>query len=153
MQQRHKTGLDACFLTAYRNFTGNKKQFAIHTDVATFGLPYDYQSVMHYPVNAFAIDPYIPTIVPKIKGTRFGDYKIISALDAVKLQRAYKCFPDAVTVVDPDEDEDDTERDPPTQKSTPIGQSSCGHLCSCPISPSLASSIWRVYRQFIRLID
>lgn len=66
-------------------------QFDLHPGMETFGLPYDYQSVMHYPVNAFAVNRTLPTIVPKKENTKIGDAKVMSSIDASKLRIAYGC--------------------------------------------------------------
>lgn len=89
--------------------TDDKRQFLIHADVETFELPYDYQSVMHYPITAFAVDTNLPTIVPKAKGARIGDSKYLTPNDVVKLQKTYKCYPG------PDETDED-ERPTTTQE-------------------------------------
>ncbi|XP_055346098.1 uncharacterized protein LOC129593684 [Paramacrobiotus metropolitanus] len=59
----------------------------------TFSLPYDYSSIMHYEINAFALNKSIPTIIPK-KGAQvcMGQRKVMSPLDAIKIRIAYKCL-------------------------------------------------------------
>lgn len=116
------------FLTC---FADNKKQFSVHTDVDTYGLPYDYHSVMHYPVNAFAINNSIPTIVPRLKNTRFGEQRTISPLDAVKLQKAYKCFPNQITIDDAEEEEERTDEDQTTEGISTSGLGALFHFCCC----------------------
>lgn len=66
-------------------------------DSSDLGIPYDYESVMHYPFNAFAIDKTQPVIVPKQRGARIGQNKNLSPLDVVRIQKAYGCD----TVLDP----------------------------------------------------
>lgn len=65
---------------------------------------------MHYPLNVFAINNAMPTIVPKVRGSRFGDAKVISPVDALKLQMAYQCIvepvPESLDPSDIDEDDD-----------------------------------------------
>lgn len=61
------------------------------TDGKTFGLPYDYESVMQYPFNAFALDKRMPTMVPKEKYARIGQNKNLTPLDVLKIQKAYNC--------------------------------------------------------------
>ncbi|XP_055355844.1 zinc metalloproteinase nas-15-like [Paramacrobiotus metropolitanus] len=55
------------------------------------GLPYDYDSLMHYPFNAFGKDLQLPTIIPKKKGARIGQRDRMSALDVVRIKLGYKC--------------------------------------------------------------
>ena len=69
---------------------GNKKEFEKQIGT-TLGIPYDYQSVMHYPVNAFAINNMLPTMVPKTKGAKIGQKDNLSDLDIVRIMKAYKC--------------------------------------------------------------
>src|SRR5262249_31107190 len=40
---------------------------------------YDYESIMHYPANAFARDPNRPTITPKEAGAHIGQRERLSA--------------------------------------------------------------------------
>lgn len=71
-----------------------RKDFEIATDsdAAASALGYDYESVMHYPYNAFAINPFKPTIIPKRKGRRIGQNVGLSLLDIQKLRKAYDCL-------------------------------------------------------------
>ncbi|XP_055344999.1 uncharacterized protein LOC129592883 isoform X2 [Paramacrobiotus metropolitanus] len=68
----------------------NRDQFRILSG-NTYGLPYDYQSVMHYKVNAFAKDSAVPTILPKEKHVRMGQRDNLSILDVARIQRHFKC--------------------------------------------------------------
>ncbi|XP_055357540.1 astacin-like metalloendopeptidase, partial [Paramacrobiotus metropolitanus] len=69
----------------------DKEQFAKHEDGNTYGLPYDYESVMHYKHNAFAKDSGIPTILPTNKKSRIGQNKDQSPLDVVRIHRRFRC--------------------------------------------------------------
>ena len=42
------------------------------------GLPYDYESLMHYSSNSFARNPNKPTISPKEDGMTIGQRKGLS---------------------------------------------------------------------------
>ncbi|XP_055355318.1 uncharacterized protein LOC129600764 [Paramacrobiotus metropolitanus] len=57
----------------------------------TFGLPYDYQSVMHFKYNAFAKSASAPTIIPKKLAAALGQSTNLSPLDVVKLERHFGC--------------------------------------------------------------
>ena len=62
----------------------------------TFGLPYDYESVMHYGHNYFSRAAHLPTIVPRKKRTgqaavKLGNREKMSDLDARKIKMLYKC--------------------------------------------------------------
>ncbi|OQV23595.1 putative Zinc metalloproteinase nas-14 [Hypsibius exemplaris] len=59
--------------------------------LGTLNLTYDYQSVMHYAWNAFAINPDYPTIIPKEKGVRFGNRNVLSKLDIQRINKLYRC--------------------------------------------------------------
>lgn len=65
------------------------------------GIQYDYESVMHYQFNAFALNKDEPTIVPKPRHAKIGQNKNLSSLDILRIQKAYKCW----HIADPDEEE------------------------------------------------
>ena len=58
--------------------------------VSGFGAPYDYRSIMHYDAYAFAINPSIPTIIPKQAGAVLGGDQLTS-YDILKINNMYKC--------------------------------------------------------------
>jgi hypothetical protein len=60
------------------------------TEVDTFGVPYDYSSIMHYDAYAFAIDTNRPTIIPKQSGARLGNDQLTD-YDIQKINRMYQC--------------------------------------------------------------
>ncbi|CAG7731718.1 unnamed protein product [Allacma fusca] len=62
------------------------------TSATTFGVPYDYVSIMHYEGNEGGIDPKLPTIIPKLAGIKVGGNRL-SELDIVRINRMYKCIP------------------------------------------------------------
>merc|ERR1719495_54077 len=57
----------------------------------SFGLPYDYSSVMHYPKYAFARNPRVPTIYPKVEHPLNGQQIGFSQLDIKGLNLLYQC--------------------------------------------------------------
>lgn len=76
------------FVIEYRqNFIKGPDQY-----VTTFGLPYDYKSLMHYPRNAFAKRPTLFTMVA-INDTEMelGQSDGPTFLDLEKVRRMYKC--------------------------------------------------------------
>ena len=56
----------------------------------TLGTPYDFESIMHYPDDAFAVDPRKKTIVPK-NGQTITNPNTFSHLDLLKIRRHYPC--------------------------------------------------------------
>jgi hypothetical protein len=50
---------------------------------------YDYESIMHYPANAFAKDPSRPTITPKQAGAQIGQRTHLSAGDIAAVKSLY----------------------------------------------------------------
>ncbi|XP_067671657.1 hatching enzyme 1.2-like [Haliotis asinina] len=57
----------------------------------TFGLPYDYESVMHYSNHGFAIDRSKPTIIVKKTGVTIGQRTHLSPGDIKEMQIYYGC--------------------------------------------------------------
>ncbi|XP_055344440.1 uncharacterized protein LOC129592423 isoform X2 [Paramacrobiotus metropolitanus] len=71
----------------------SQAQFYIfkNPEITDLGIPYDYLSVMHYPMNAFAIDRDHPSIVPRQKDKYIGNRVELSPLDIRRLNRLYRC--------------------------------------------------------------
>ncbi|OWA52548.1 putative High choriolytic enzyme 1 [Hypsibius exemplaris] len=69
---------------------------ALHNQFAkykgrTFGLPYDYNSIMHFAHNTFSIDPdNKPSILP-IQQAPIGNRKKLSVHDIERINALYKC--------------------------------------------------------------
>merc|ERR1719187_2330248 len=61
----------------------------------TFGLPYDYDSIMHYPRFAFAINTRKPTIITK-NGEEIGNRYAPSKNDIERIRRLYSCSSNGV---------------------------------------------------------
>ncbi|XP_018367782.1 PREDICTED: zinc metalloproteinase nas-4 isoform X1 [Trachymyrmex cornetzi] len=59
--------------------------------VTDYGLPYDYDSIMHYSMTAFSTDRSLPTIIPKNFYVEIGQRNHLSYYDIQKLQIAYNC--------------------------------------------------------------
>ncbi|XP_055349302.1 zinc metalloproteinase nas-14-like [Paramacrobiotus metropolitanus] len=70
--------------------TEDKGQFEKRTG-KTYGLPYDYQSVMHYELKAFAKDPNFPTLIPKVKGMKMGQNENLTPLDLARIYKRFNC--------------------------------------------------------------
>ena len=68
-------------------------EFQKHTSerLDSLGVEYDYDSVMHYGRNAFAINPDLPTIESKPPGKKFGMGEKLSPLDKKQLRLLYGC--------------------------------------------------------------
>lgn len=59
-------------------------------DVNTLGVPYDYESIMHYAPNTFA-KPFLDTIFPVQRGRHIGQRLRLSAGDIRRANRLYNC--------------------------------------------------------------
>jgi hypothetical protein len=57
----------------------------------TLGLPYDYNSVMHYSKTAFSING-LPTIITKDPNAWIGQRNGLSAIDIQEIRRYYNCI-------------------------------------------------------------
>lgn len=99
------------------NFVDAKSQFDKHAEGEDQHLPYDYESVMHYPFNAFAVDNRLPVLVPKIPRSRIGQSKNLSPLDVLRIQRAYRCetIPDPKKMISSMEESKRTDEQHQTQ--------------------------------------
>ncbi|XP_049835467.1 astacin-like metalloendopeptidase [Schistocerca gregaria] len=61
-------------------------------EFTTFGLPYDYSSIMHYPRTAFSKDGKLPTIVAKHnEDLELGQRKAPTDIDLQKIRKLYHC--------------------------------------------------------------
>lgn len=80
-------------MVGYFSDNSSVAQFYIfaNAEVTDLGIPYDYSSVMHYPMNALAIDKTAPTIVPKQKGKTIGQRVKLSTLDVRRVNKLYRC--------------------------------------------------------------
>ncbi|XP_055349581.1 macrophage colony-stimulating factor 1 receptor 2-like isoform X2 [Paramacrobiotus metropolitanus] len=56
-------------------------------EMETYGLSYDYHSVMQLASTDYAINPFAPTIYITVSGTKLSPNDQLSSLDAVRLQR------------------------------------------------------------------
>ncbi len=72
---------------------GKERQFRKYdmTMVSTFGVPYDYGSVMHYSKYAFSLNSKLETIVPKVGNVEIGQRRGMSERDIEKVNRMYGC--------------------------------------------------------------
>ncbi|KRY69879.1 Zinc metalloproteinase nas-15 [Trichinella pseudospiralis] len=53
--------------------------------------PYDYNSIMHYESNAWAINAKQPTMTAKVEGVQIGHKKTFSSTDFTKINLLYNC--------------------------------------------------------------
>ncbi|XP_055351438.1 zinc metalloproteinase nas-14-like [Paramacrobiotus metropolitanus] len=65
------------------------------------GLDYDYESIMHYPFNAFSVNKATPTILPKKLGAPIGQRKRLSRLDVERIRRGYCPTKHSIAKVEP----------------------------------------------------
>lgn len=88
--EQSRTDRDQYVTIVWSNIVaGAEDQFNTYrTD--NLGMPYDYESIMHYGWNYFAKDQSMPTILPKVKAA-LGSRKIVSRMDVEKINRLYEC--------------------------------------------------------------
>ena len=60
--------------------------------VNSYGVNYDFQSVMHYPSNAFAKHPGLETMKSKNGNRQLGNTQGLTEKDIKQVQRMYKCW-------------------------------------------------------------
>ncbi|GFQ66932.1 zinc metalloproteinase nas-13 [Trichonephila clavata] len=72
---------------------GAKKNFQKFSPdvVTTLGSEYDYNSLMHYDANAFAINSSLPTLVPLRANTTLGNREGFSEKDLIRINTLYNC--------------------------------------------------------------
>jgi hypothetical protein len=61
--------------------------------VNSYGVKYDFESVMHYPSNAFAKNSGLETMKSKYGKRKLGNTKGLTEKDIKQVQRMYKCWP------------------------------------------------------------
>ncbi|XP_067672557.1 meprin A subunit beta-like [Haliotis asinina] len=83
--------------------SGREHNFRIHSasEMDTFGVPYDYYSIMHYNAYEFSKDDNKPTIIPKQSGVFIGQRIRLSTYDIKKIQILYGCIPRGSTYLPP----------------------------------------------------
>ncbi|GAU94179.1 hypothetical protein RvY_06004 [Ramazzottius varieornatus] len=88
--EQSRTDRDQYVTIVWSNvIAGAEDQFNTYrTD--NLGMPYDYESIMHYGWNYFAKDQTKPTILPKTKAA-LGSRAVVSRLDVEKINRLYEC--------------------------------------------------------------
>ena len=61
------------------------------SSVDLLGLPYDYDSIMHYQSTAFSINGQ-PTILPTVDGVpATGNRQVLSSIDVAEIRKYYNC--------------------------------------------------------------
>lgn len=73
--------------------------------VTSFGLPYDYKSVLHYHDREFAIDRSKKTIDTRGEKTVIGEAQHLSKMDVLKLNKLYHCMRQRYRGPEEDDDE------------------------------------------------
>lgn len=74
-------------------FAAHMHNFNIAPNQTTFGIPFDYSSIMMYPWNAFAIDRKKSTIIPKQPGVKKESLRgqKMSKHDIALINTMYRC--------------------------------------------------------------
>ncbi|EDO48473.1 predicted protein, partial [Nematostella vectensis] len=74
----------------WENIVEDDKPKFTRNNMDTFGLAYDYQSLMHFEEKAFSKNGQ-PTVVPKSAGVKIGQREKPSQLDVQRISQMYKC--------------------------------------------------------------
>ncbi|KAI6171460.1 Astacin-like metalloendopeptidase [Aphelenchoides bicaudatus] len=85
--------------------------------IDTLGMPYDYESIMHYHKLAFSRNGR-PTIVPRNNTAEIGQRYKLSDVDALKINRLYRC--EGPTTEFPSTGDFDKEKARPTPPQRPM---------------------------------
>ncbi|XP_055348534.1 zinc metalloproteinase nas-1-like [Paramacrobiotus metropolitanus] len=92
LHEQSRADRDTYITIIWQNIAeGAKNQFEKYESGNTYGLPYDYESIMHYPFNAFARNSEIPTVVPTSGRSRIGQHDNLSPLDVTRIHRRFGC--------------------------------------------------------------
>ncbi|KAK7080338.1 Meprin A subunit beta [Halocaridina rubra] len=75
-------------IVPHMRFNFDKKSNWVSQDL---GQGYDFSSVMHYDAFAYAMNPSIPTIIPKVRGVTLGQRRGFSQMDIDGINALYKC--------------------------------------------------------------
>lgn len=93
-------------------FAAHKHNFLVAPNQTTFGIPFDYTSVMMYTWNAFAINRKKSTIIPKQPGVKKESLRgqKMSKNDIALINTMYKCKKQN-DIDDADDDDHDDDED------------------------------------------
>lgn len=77
---------------------GLENNFEKYTDMEDFGVPFDFSSIMNYPIDSMSKN-YLPTIkIKDLKGKlyygdvkEYGQFEKLSEMDVYKINMLYKC--------------------------------------------------------------
>ncbi len=86
-----------CYISVnYENIRGGTdfQQFHIEERIVTEGLPYDYNSIMHYDEYQFSKDSSSPTIQAHDPNITVGRAVELSPLDIIRVNDYYNCTGD-----------------------------------------------------------
>ena len=61
------------------------------SEVDSYGVEYDYDSIMHYGQTFFSIDGKSTTLLPLKEGVEIGQRRGLSPLDVLQANRLYRC--------------------------------------------------------------
>ncbi|KAL5019389.1 hypothetical protein ScPMuIL_005111 [Solemya velum] len=93
--EQSRTDRDSYVTIHWSNIqSGHERNFAKYTQstIDHLGQAYDFESVMHYPATAFAIDRTKPTIEPKGSNVVIGQRTHLSPTDIKEIQLLYGCI-------------------------------------------------------------
>ena len=89
LTQKQNYSLYKCSLSIYVGAEGN---FAPQSNSTSQGLPYDLDSIMHFPHNAFSLNHHLSTIIPQKTGilrSKVGKSDSATHLDFLHINLLY----------------------------------------------------------------